>query len=248
MCDMTGMPGNSTNITISWDSDRVNESEYDIINLYKDGNPLFVTDMKNEDSYTFEAETNVVYYFLIKTYAFNNILNLEETWNLISLPFNESFSKNEIFVQNNNANYSWSDAVSEGIILEFLYKWNRTSQSYEISNILEPGHGYWIYTYSSCDLMIATNITDDNYITDLQHSWNIMGLTSDEPVDKQNLTVEYNNTSYTWQDAVNAGIVLDFIYKWDADVQSYDITELLRPGNAFWLYAYYPCRLLRPAL
>ena len=52
-------------------------------------------------------------------------INLNYDWNIISLPFNESINKADIIIRNNSVNYSWNDAVTQGIILEYLYDWNR---------------------------------------------------------------------------------------------------------------------------
>jgi hypothetical protein len=187
-----------------------------------------------------------VYQFEIIT-SNNKITNMTNNWNFVSLPFNQSLEKTDLIVRHNISEYTWQEAVDYGIILNFIYGWDRSNQSYLITELLKSGFGYWLYSYKNCSLYVQgfTGINYDDYITDLDSEWNIIGISFDERIDKQNLTVVFNDTNYTWQDAVNAGIIVNFVYKWDTDIQSYAITEVLEPGEAFWLYAYYPCRLHR---
>ena len=114
---------------------------------------------------------------------------------------------------------------------------------------IDPGYGCWMYAYYDCELWaqgIGTFETD-NYITDLLTNWNIVGLPDDESVHKENLTVYYNETEYTWQEAVNNTIILGFSYEWNETNQNYEITDMLKPGGGCWMYAYYNCTLFRPA-
>jgi hypothetical protein len=92
--------------------------------------------------------------------------------------------------------------------------------------------------------MWVTGETNDDYlISDLLVEWNFLGLPFDTSVEKENLTILYSNTLYNWDDAVTAGIILDFIYKWDALGQNYDLTDVLDPDQGYWIYAYYNCIL-----
>ena len=74
-------------------------------------------------------------------------------YNLVSIPFIGCFDKNNIIVIDNRAVYSWSEAVNEGVILNFVYHWNRQMQSYESTDILEYSYGYWMYSYQPCMLL-----------------------------------------------------------------------------------------------
>ena len=53
----------------------------------------------------------------------------------------------------------------------------------------------------------------------------------------------YNGTDCSWQQAVDNGIVLGFIYGWVDNTQGYELTDVLNPGKGFWIYAYYSCVL-----
>ena len=62
-------------------------------------------------------------------------------------------------------------------------------------------------------------------------------------VAKQNLTVQVGSVNFSWSDAVGNGDLLDFVYGWNAGVQSYLTMDMLELGEGYWLYAYDPCIL-----
>lgn len=177
-----------------------------------------------------------------------HIKNLQTKWNFVSLPFNQSVDKTNLLVKYNGSEYTWQDAVNQSIVLGFIYEWNRTGQNYELTDTLVPGEGYWMYAYHDCELWAngIGGFASDPYITDLYPKWNIMGVPDSEPVEKQNLTILYNGTVYSWQEAVTNNIILGFIYLWDETGQSYQLTDILQPGDSYWMYAYYNCTLYRP--
>jgi len=91
------------------------------------------------------------------------------------------------------------------------------------------------------------NISDVlGFITDLQQGWNIMGLPTDTSLAKEGLIIRNNSIDYTWQEAVDEGIILDFIYGWDRTSKNYILSNIVDPGYGYWMYAYYECVLLRP--
>jgi len=103
-----------------------------------------------------------------------------------------------------------------------------------------------MYAYSNCTLWITTTArNNDDYITDLFEEWNLVGIPFDTSVDKENLTIYYNGTDYTWQQAVDNGTILGYIYGWNAASQSYATIDTLQPGYGFWMYAFYDCILKR---
>jgi len=77
---------------------------------------------------------------------------LQNGWDIMGIPYNATILKTSVNVTNNSIDYSWDEAVSEGILLNFVYVWNNTSQLYEFSNDLAPGRGYWMYAYYNCTL------------------------------------------------------------------------------------------------
>jgi hypothetical protein len=166
-------------------------------------------------------------------------------WNLISLPFNESRMNTNIMVRNNSIEYSWDDAVSEGIVLNSFYYWNTTTHAYGISSSLTPGKGYWMWAYYNCDLILTSAAEEDNNLSALQSGWNIMGLPLNTSLEKQYLIVRYNNIDYTWQQATTGldPIILGFIYGWNCDDQRYTSSDTFDSSYGYWMYAYKDCLL-----
>jgi hypothetical protein len=76
------------------------------------------------------------------------ITNLEAGWNAISLPYNQLVNKTEIFIDD----VPWNIAVSNGLISDFVFGWDRNTQSYNFADTLMPGFAYWMYAYQSCTL------------------------------------------------------------------------------------------------
>jgi len=184
----------------------------------------------------------------VKLLCFNISLNQE--WNLISIPMNESIYKNDILVRYNGINYTWTEAVNYGILLDFIYSWNVSTQSYEITFNLKPGNGYWLYAYNISDLLITIyDHYNDTYIAMLFEEWNIIGVPFDYNVDKQNLEVLYNSTFYSWENATTSyneegePLILSFFYSWNSSNQNYETSEVLQSKIGFWMYTYFNCTL-----
>jgi len=167
-----------------------------------------------------------------------HIANLSPGWNFISLPFNQSLDKNDVIVKTDDYYYSWSD----GIVNDFVFGWDRGTQSYNFASNLEPGQGYWIYSYVDCEFWIEsfTPVYDD-YITDIETNWNIVSIPFDQPVDKIDILVD----DVPWDTAVGNGWISDFVFGWSRAGQSYNFADMFIPGYAYWIYAYQPCTLKR---
>ena len=84
---------------------------------------------------------------------------------------------------------------------------------------------------------------DNVFFTSLESGWNLVSLRYDATVYKQNLTVNYDGINYTWADAVSAGLVSNFIYKWNAVVQMYTFADSTDPSLGYWIFAHEPCQL-----
>ena len=169
-----------------------------------------------------------------------HITDLSSNWNFVALSLNQSINKTDLIVKYNAADHSWTDAVSDGYVSDFIFGWDRLGQSYTFNSALEPGYGYWIYVYNPCQLWIPIMSTNsDNYITDIEQNWNIVGLPDDENVSKGDLIID----GISWADAVTGGYISDYIFGWDRLGQSYTFTDALEPGYAYWIYAYVSCNL-----
>ena len=79
----------------------------------------------------------------------NYITELQEGWNIISIPFDQTINKTDLLVDD----VPWITAVSNGWISDFLFTWDGNYQIYVYSDdILEPGKGYWSFAYQQCIL------------------------------------------------------------------------------------------------
>jgi len=185
---------------------------------------------------------------LVESNIISANISLSQDWNFVSLPFNQSINKTDLIVKYNDYDYTWQEAVDNNTVLGFIYEWNRFTQNFNLVDTLRPGFGYWIYAYYNCELWVQglTGFISDNFITDLKTNWNTIGLPDNEEVHKEDLIVYYNGTEYIWQEAVDNGYILNFIYLWNEINQNYQLTDKLIPGKACWMYAYVDCRLLKP--
>lgn len=172
--------------------------------------------------------------------------NLCQGWNFISLPQNQTIDKNQLRVCSGFDDYRWPDAVALGWVSGYLFGWDRNSQTYTFADTIEPGYGCWLYSYDEYELWVQCfSAAEDNYITNLEENWNIIGIPFDESVDKSDLIVTHNGTNYNWSDAVAQGLVSDYLFGWDGNAQSYVFADTLEPGHCYWLYAYQECTLRR---
>ncbi|MBE3141233.1 MAG: hypothetical protein IMZ53_11725 [Thermoplasmata archaeon] len=136
--------------------------------------------------------------------------------------------------------------MNNNIILNTFYGWDRGTQNYILSDMMSPGEGYWVYGYHDCDLWISSiTKSDAPLITNLLVNWNLIGLPYDVPQVKGNLTVFYNDTEYSWDEAVTNGIVVGSIYGWNGIIQNYGLSDMISPGQGYWMYAYHSCSLKR---
>jgi len=186
-------------------------------------------------NYSFDIVESIVIHYNI---------SLQQGWNLISLPFNQSVDIENVTINYLGMNYTWNQAVENSTVLPFIYRWDAETQNYGFTDIINPGEGHWLYANNACDMWISAIILDyDSYITDLSIGWNLIGLPFNISVAKENLTIFYDGTEYTWNQAVGSNIVLSFIYEWSKTLQNYRFTTILNPGQGYFLYANDSCRL-----
>ena len=188
--------------------------------------------------------------YQFEIFAELQITTLKIGWNFVSVPFNLTVPKTNLFIKSGVTRYTWGEAVANHIIINATYNWteNQPQQHYNLTNALKPGKGYWLYAYSECELW-ATNltpITSTDFITSMINKWNIVGVPIGTSVSKASLIVRYNGVNYTWANAVTNGYVVKDIFGWSRTVpQGYFIADVLDPGYCYWIYAYVDCILKR---
>ncbi|MFA5103534.1 MAG: Ig-like domain-containing protein, partial [Candidatus Thermoplasmatota archaeon] len=79
-----------------------------------------------------------------------HITNLKTGWDIIGLPYRASIAKTATLFENTTRTYTWNEAVSNHMILGYIYGWNSTSQMYELSDNIVPTKGYWMFAYQNC--------------------------------------------------------------------------------------------------
>ncbi len=47
---------------------------------------------------------------------------------------------------------SWPDALTTGLVSDYIFSWDQTSQYYSFVDNLQPGYAYWLYAYQPCVL------------------------------------------------------------------------------------------------
>jgi len=225
-CDVTDIMGiDKVNVTVS------GPSGFPTINTSMDKN--------GGDTYYYNEIYTILgiynYSIWFEIVAQLQITTMLDKWNFVSLPFNQSITKDDLMIINNSIEYNWTEAYTAGAILPFIYDWNRTSQSYPgDTSTLEPGYGYWMYSYYDNVEVWAKGVsvyTVDGYITDLEDRWNTIGIPDDQTVTKDDLIIIYDGGPYNWTEADTAGIILPFIYDWDRTDQSSHIQVIYQLLN-----------------
>ncbi len=80
-------------------------------------------------------------------------------------------------------------------------------------------------------------------ITELKHNWNFVSLPTNLSVNTSEIIVFYNDAFITWQEAIDNGIISQYIFGWNRTLQSYQFDDTLIPGYGYWIYAPEDCEL-----
>lgn len=171
-------------------------------------------------------------------------IELDKNWNFISPYCNIDNEKIDSLICYENSTIDWTEAVNDSVIVDSIFTWDNLNQSYMFSNTFHSGQGYWIYAHEPCYLWLKNyTIHTDNTISELQEDWNLVGSPFYSTISKNNVSIEWNNATYSWSDAINTGLITNTVYSWNATIQSYEFTNSFEPEKAYWLYAYEHCKL-----
>jgi len=172
-----------------------------------------------------------------------NRIQIEDGWNLFSIPVGEDIDKTKIIVEYDGARHMWDEAISDHIILGFTYGWE--VGMYRNYDVIVPGEGYWMWAFEDCDLLIPSNAPTNNHITYLDVGWNLVGV-HEEDLDKTQICVQYDGQWLAWSEAVDNGVIIDFVYGWNRANQNYTLSDIFASGYGYWVYAYHCCALKEP--
>ena len=151
--------------------------------------------------------------------------------------------------------YSWLNATTSNnptgspLIDPNTFGWDRSGQTYELGSTFDPGYGYWVFSYQTCELLADVNALPTNQITDLEPNWNLIGIPTDEPISKSGVIVNYDGSDYTWAEATTSSnptgspLLDPNIFGWDSLGQTYEMIDTFEPGKAYWLFSYQSCTM-----
>ena len=142
----------------------------------------------------------------------NNIWNIEKT-------FGKNIIGGNYIAGNYWDDYEGKDINGDGIGDEFL--------PYNCSGNIVHGGDYM-------PLVKAYYIP----ITYLPSGWSLFGLPFNETISLASLIVKYNNTYYTWNEAVTNGYVLQYVYTVNRTTGMYEVVNQLKPSYGYWIYCY----------
>lgn len=106
------------------------------------------------------------------------------------------------------------------------------------------GHAYWIHLDNTQYVQgegTPVNLSVP-FAMPLTAGWNLVGNPFSFTVDIYDCQVQANNTTLSWNDAQNQGIVGAQIYTWNG--QEYLPTTALQPYYGYWVYAGSNCTML----
>ncbi len=201
---------------------------------------------------TGNSVSSVVFQFTI--FGELQITTLVAGWNFVSLPFNQSVSKTNLFILYEGEEYTWSEAVTGNIVLSSIFNWDRNGQGYGLTNDLSAGYGYWLFAYGDCELWVTglTSMMSTNYVTPLLLNWNVIGIPFNQPVSKTTFLIMYNGGEYNWtqattnQNPTGGPLVMKDLFGWKRIApQEYVLTDTLQPGYSYWIFSYCDCVLKR---
>ena len=197
--------------------------------------------MLEESSYDFTMQPGTRTFYIVCTTR-QRITTLQPGWNMVSSPSMENVTKKDLRIFFNGTWYTWQEAVDNHIVMPHLYYWDGTA--YQIAEQLEPGKGYWLYAYESCELWTEVYRPGEGYIAELlEEKWNLIGFPCNQTINIHSIWVLYNGTWHDWDQAVQAGIIDEHLYIYNRTTGHYELTEQFMPGEAHWIYAYKPCKL-----
>lgn len=146
-------------------------------------------------------------------------------WKLVSLPLNETVSKYDVRLLGAGNNYSWNEAVTNTIILNFVYRWILPAQYYDTTDYFYGYEGFWMYFYEDYDLWIEECSGGEEYNTSINVYDNTVNTTGGYETNYSqitgfhiwlNMTAFDNSTAFTvYDNTENVTGDYETVYYWD---------------------------------
>lgn len=134
-------------------------------------------------------------------------VSVSSGWNMVSFPLNET-----------------SLAIPDAV-LPYAYTYNPLNQTYEIIGLddMKPGQGFWLAAVNNSNFTV-TGIPLTAYKTNVFQGWNMIGSIFTD-FDTNNLKTVPPNS------------VLPYVYWYNPNNGTYEITTRLNPNNGYWCAA-----------
>jgi hypothetical protein len=161
-------------------------------------------------------------------------IELQPNWNLVGLP---------LIPANTSRAAVLSLILKQGASGVIVYGYNSATNTFTLNPAtMTDGNAYWIYM-TAYDVIIVNGLTSTpppalppNY--NLVVGWNLAGYKS---------TTTHNVTSYLA--SLPSGSYFTYIYVWDPSAQTWLMksgSDMLSPGQGFWIYMYSNQTLIPP--
>lgn len=173
-----------SNVIFCFENIRIDGCSYDSPGIHIcEKNIFFLYDGLLEDGheYTFTVNYSIIgssiYINNSYSFIFNDVsifprpLGMGSNWNLVSLPKNSIIPLTSIYIRNATNNYTWNQAVTNGIVMDDIFGWY--NNGYTINTTMENYSGYWMYFYN-IDYEIWINTSNVSAITPITLFQNII--------------------------------------------------------------------------
>jgi hypothetical protein len=114
---------------------------------------------------------------------------------------------------------------------------------------IEPGRAFLIETEEEVSLNLSGRAVEMPFELSLSKGWNMIGIPSTEEVKIAALNVTADYEEYTFDDAVQKGIVSAFIFLYeDGEWEYLDSSKTLKPGAGYYFEVYVDCTVVVPEI
>lgn len=115
---------------------------------------------------------------------------------------------------------------------------------------IEPGKAYLIDMEEQAELNISGRVVELPFELSLSKGWNMIGAPSTEEVEIGSLKVIVTaDEEYTFDEAVQKGIVSAFVFKYEEGEWDYlDRSETLKPGEGYYFEVFEDCDVVIPGV
>jgi len=165
------------------------------------------------------------------------LMNITPGWNMVSLYVNPKDSSVSKYFKNKPYRGIF-DISGDG--------WQLTMRDSGLNNVtvLQPGHGYLIDSSANFTVEIKGKPVEMPYRLQLKTGWNLVGVPFNQSVNISNITVNAEHKRYSFNEAIDKGIVSAFMWSFgDSDWNYMSQSDMLVPGKAYLVEAKKECRL-----